>query len=197
MGSDLPEFGAAVGVGVAVFALVMTAGMGALMFWGIFAKARIPRWHSLIPIYQWVQVSRVAGKPSWWGWLVGIPQVLPLLLIPVMFQSLSQWTIEQRSAPTMPPGFGLMALTYPLSMAAFVFQILIAIGVARAFGKTDGWAVGLILLGFVFYPIIGFGSSIYYGPQGPGSTVPPPPAPPHPSATGDVWLPPPPAPPVS
>ena len=43
----------------------------------------------------------------------------------------------------------------------FVFQILAKIRLAKSFGKSDGFAVGLILLEVVFYPILGFDKSKY------------------------------------
>jgi hypothetical protein len=46
--------------------------------------------------------------------------------------------------------------------------IMICIGVAGNFGKGAGFAVGLILLGIIFFPILGFGSAVYGGaPQAP------------------------------
>jgi len=35
---------------------------------------------------------------------------------------------------------------------------------AKSFGKGDGFAAGLILRGFIFFPILAFGSSQYQGP---------------------------------
>lgn len=37
---------------------------------------------------------------------------------------------------------------------------------SKSFGKDEGFTVGLLLLGFVFYPILGFGSARYIGPYG-------------------------------
>lgn len=44
--------------------------------------------------------------------------------------------------------------------------IVILHGVSKAFGKDAGFTVGLVLLGFIFWPILGFGSSQYIGPNG-------------------------------
>ena len=41
--------------------------------------------------------------------------------------------------------------------------IFMCIKLARAFGKGGGFATGLILLPFVFIPILGFGSATYLG----------------------------------
>jgi hypothetical protein len=37
---------------------------------------------------------------------------------------------------------------------------------SKSFGKDEGFTVGLILLSFVFYPILAFGSATYRGPFG-------------------------------
>ena len=43
----------------------------------------------------------------------------------------------------------------------FIIAILVSIEVAKAFGKSTGFGVGLALLGFIFYPILGFGDAQY------------------------------------
>src|SRR5438309_957163 len=44
-----------------------------------------------------------------------------------------------------------------------IFYIIICIDVAKRFGKGVGFAIGLIFLGFIFFPILGFGSAQYQG----------------------------------
>ncbi|MBS1512249.1 MAG: signal peptidase I [Bacteroidetes bacterium] len=44
--------------------------------------------------------------------------------------------------------------------------IVIFHGISKSFGKDAGFTVGLILLGFIFWPILGFGSAKYIGPNG-------------------------------
>lgn len=46
-----------------------------------------------------------------------------------------------------------------------VIGIPVAIGLVRNFGKGGGFAVGLIFLPFIFYPILGFGDATYVGPK--------------------------------
>lgn len=50
--------------------------------------------------------------------------------------------------------------------------IMLGMAVGKAFGKDTGWIVGLILLGVVFYPIIGFGSSQYVLAPAPATQAP-------------------------
>ena len=46
----------------------------------------------------------------------------------------------------------------------FVVWILLSIALAKSFGKGVGFAIGMILLPFVFYPILGFGDATYTAP---------------------------------
>jgi hypothetical protein len=46
-----------------------------------------------------------------------------------------------------------------------VFYIILCIDLAKSFGKSGGYAIGLILLPFIFFPMLGFGSATYQGPS--------------------------------
>ena len=47
-----------------------------------------------------------------------------------------------------------------------VIGLIIAMDIAKAFAKGPGFGLGLWLLGFVFVPILGFGSAQYMKPGG-------------------------------
>lgn len=59
------------------------------------------------------------------------------------------------------PGWWLVLMLVPL--VNFVIGILVAIALAESFGKSVGFGIGLILLPFIFYPILAFGSATYQG----------------------------------
>ena len=44
-----------------------------------------------------------------------------------------------------------------------VVYIILCIDTAKVFGKGGGFAVGLIFLPFIFFPVLGFGSAQYQG----------------------------------
>lgn len=44
--------------------------------------------------------------------------------------------------------------------------ILVNLEVARRFGKSESFGLGLTLLGFIFYPLLGFGSDRYQEGEG-------------------------------
>jgi uncharacterized membrane protein YhaH (DUF805 family) len=59
------------------------------------------------------------------------------------------------------PGWWLLLFFVPL--VNLVIAILTIVGMATNFGKGAGFAVGMILLPIVFYPILAFGSAQYRG----------------------------------
>jgi hypothetical protein len=48
-----------------------------------------------------------------------------------------------------------------------IFFIIICFDLAKRFGQGAGFAIGLILLPFVFFPVLGFGSAQYQGAPAP------------------------------
>ncbi len=47
----------------------------------------------------------------------------------------------------------------------FIICIILCIDLAKSFGKGVGFGIGLLLLGIIFFPILGFGSAQYQGPS--------------------------------
>ena len=59
------------------------------------------------------------------------------------------------------PGWWLLLMLIPL--VNFIIMIIISIDIAKNFGKGVGFGLGLVFLGFIFFPILGFGSAQYHG----------------------------------
>ena len=47
----------------------------------------------------------------------------------------------------------------------FVIAILVSLAIAKNFGKSTGFGIGLVFLGFIFYPMLAWGDA-KYSPQG-------------------------------
>ena len=45
----------------------------------------------------------------------------------------------------------------------FIAMILVAMALAESFGKSTGFALGLVLLPFIFYPLLAWGDGNYRG----------------------------------
>ncbi len=61
------------------------------------------------------------------------------------------------------PGWWLVLFLIPI--VNLVIGIIVAIDLAKAFGKGTGFGVGLAFLGVIFYPILGFGDATYQGAE--------------------------------
>jgi hypothetical protein len=72
------------------------------------------------------------------------------------------------------PGWWVLLMLIPF--VNFIIGIILCIDMAKSFGKGVGFGVGLLLLGIIFLPILGFGSAQYQGPSAsPGVAITPPP----------------------
>jgi hypothetical protein len=69
------------------------------------------------------------------------------------------------------PGWWFVLMLIPF--VNFFVAIFLMIDIAKNFGKGGGFAVGLILLGFIFWPILGFGSAQYMSAERRGFAVQP------------------------
>jgi len=87
-----------------------------------------------------------AGQPGW-------AAIIPIFNLYVLIKTAGR------------PGWWLLLFIIPLVNIVMVF--IVAIDVAKAFGKGTGFGIGLALLGFIFYPILGFGDATYQGSSAP------------------------------
>ena len=112
----VPAGAAAMGTGVMIVWLVVVVLMIAAM-WKVFTKAGEPGWAAIVPIYNYVVLDKIAGRPGWW-------LLLWILLGPIAY-------------------------------------IVISFDIAKRFGKGAGFAIGLILLPFIFWPMLAWGDASY------------------------------------
>jgi uncharacterized membrane protein YhaH (DUF805 family) len=59
------------------------------------------------------------------------------------------------------PGWWIILCLIPF--VSFIIGIILCVNVAEKFGKGVGYAIGLILLPFIFVPMLGFGDAQYQG----------------------------------
>ena len=89
------------------------------------------------------KVFTKAGQPGW-------ASIIPLYNAYILFRIVGR------------PGWWLILLFIPF--VNFIISIIVAIDLAQSFGKSGGFAVGLIILPFIFYPVLAFGDAQYRGP---------------------------------
>jgi hypothetical protein len=91
-------------------------------------------------IAAWWRVFEKAGKPGW-------AAIVPIYNIIVLIQIAGK------------PVWWIILCLIPI--VNIIVLLLISIGVAKNFGKGTLFGLGLLLLGFIFYPILGFGDDQY------------------------------------
>lgn len=62
------------------------------------------------------------------------------------------------------PGWWVLLMLIPI--VNIIFMIWLYNMISKSFGKDEGFTAGLVILGFIFWPILGFGSAKYLGPFG-------------------------------
>lgn len=99
----------------------------------------------LVVIAMW-KVFTKAGKPGW-------ASLIPVYNMVVMYQivGLNPWLLL------------LYLISFVNWIAALVLSIMLNIKLAKVFGKSTGFAIGLILLNPIFLLILGFGDAKYIG----------------------------------
>jgi len=110
----------------------------------------------LLIVAMW-KVFTKAGQPGW-------ASIIPIYNIYIWCKIVGR------------PAWWIILLLIPF--VNFVIGIILCIDMAKSFGKGAGFGIGLALLGFIFWPILGFGSAQYQGPSAtPAVAVAPPPQP--------------------
>jgi hypothetical protein len=83
-----------------------------------------------------------AGQPGW-------ACIIPIYNVYIMLKIAGK------------PGWWLLLFLIPI--VDIVISIMVYLGIAEKFGKSGGFAVGMIFLPFIFFPILAFGSATYQG----------------------------------
>jgi hypothetical protein len=115
----------------------------AVLFSGVFMLVMMAT--GVLMIASMWKVFAKAGQPGW-------AAIVPIYNIVVLLQIVGK------------PVWWVLLCMIPL--VNFVILLLIVIDLAKSFGQSAGFGIGLLFLGFVFFPILGFGSARYLGPAG-------------------------------
>jgi hypothetical protein len=123
------------------------SGVGALegLLFGAMLIPALITW--VISVVGMWKVFEKAGKP---GWAAIIPIYNAIVMLEIVGKPI--WWIILLLIPCVNIVFAIWALNL----------------LSKSFGQSEGFTIGLILLPFIFYPILGFGNYQYLGPAGAG-----------------------------
>ena len=114
--------------------------VGAIVFLFIFVFAIV-----IFFVITYWKIFEKAGRPGW------------EILIPVYNYFIMMKIIGK-------PWWWLLLMCIPV--VNIVFIVMAVNMLSKSFGKDEGYTVGLLLLGVVFYPLLAFGDARYIGPYG-------------------------------
>jgi hypothetical protein len=82
-----------------------------------------------------------AGRPGW-------ASIIPVYNLVVMIEMINRpvWWV----------------ILYFIPFVNVVISLIVIYELAKAFGKGIGFTLGMIFLPFIFYPMLGFGKSVYH-----------------------------------
>ena len=118
------------------------AATGILAFLGIILFIGFIIW--LIMVIAFWKIFTKAGKP---GWAAIIPIYNTIVLLEIVGK----------------PVWWIILLIFPPT--ALIFGIWTINLLSKSFGQSEGFTIGLLLLGIIFYPILAFGNYQYLGPS--------------------------------
>jgi len=101
-----------------------------------------------ITIFLYVVLWYIYVKAGRRGWECLIPIYNTIILLKIVGKS---W-------------WWLLLMLIPI--AGIIWSVWMYNMLSKSFGKDEAFTVGLVLLGIVFLPILGFGSAKYLGPYG-------------------------------
>lgn len=123
---------------IVIYVLIVIAN------WKIFTKAGEKGWKSIIPVYNLYTQYKLTWKPfmTW-----------PVIIL-----------LGAGGYMTNDPSNTVLTLIGGLVLlAGFVLYVISLNKLSKSFDKGAGFTVGLVLLGPIFYMILGFGKATYIG----------------------------------
>lgn len=110
--------------------------------WKIFNKAGRTGLYAFIPLVSPFQWAKISGQGT----------IFALLYALLVTFGTAQATSEQNAQSTTSGYVGLIV---------FVMYVIVQFGLARRFRRGTAFALGLVFLPYVFYPILAFGDAPY------------------------------------
>ena len=94
-------------------------------------------------IVEW-KIFTKAGKPGW-------ACIVPIYNMWVLFE--------------IAEGNGAKCFLTLIPFIGWIFAIMATLKLARSFGKSTGFGWGMLILPYIFWPMLAFGNNTYLGPQ--------------------------------
>ena len=162
--------GVFVGAFVVIYLIALLISIGiavvkTIAMWKLFEKAGEPGWKSLIPFYNFFEMTRLAtGKYT-------IAIVYCVLIVPYMIcymlGSFMQAFSDGENAGVLATSLILVGVSMLALLAIYVLFAYINYKFAQSYGKSTGFCIAMIFLSTIMTVVMGFDRNTYYvGPNG-------------------------------
>lgn len=124
-----------------VFMSVLVVLIGVLPIagkWKVYEKLGMPGWYSIIPVYADYKLCERVHRTD-------EGKTFPIAYLIVLICSWAFCWVDT---------VGVL-----LALAQLVMNIIVLNDLSRTFGKETGYTIGLVIFGFVFWTMLGFGES--------------------------------------
>lgn len=106
--------------------------------WKVYGKLGMPGWYSIIPVYADYKLCERVNRTD----------ECKTFLMAYLIVLICSWAFCWVDT------VGVL-----LALAQLVMTIIVLNDMSRAFGKETGYTIGLVIFGFVFWTMLGFGAS--------------------------------------
>ena len=147
--------------------------------WQVHVKAGLPGWSGILPYYNYyVRAEKHNNTKLFWRSLIFIGIAFAITFVGTFVVGIAG-TVAALSAQAAESTFAAMitmiitiALGAIVYIATMIFMILAMIQLVKIdiafiapFGKGKGFAIGMLLLPYVFYPMLAWGNNDYQDPD--------------------------------
>lgn len=106
--------------------------------WKVYGKLGMPGWYSIVPVYADYKLCECVHRGD----------ETRTFLMAYLIVLICSWAFCWVDT------VGVL-----LTLAQLVMTIIVLNDMSRAFGKETGYTIGLVIFGFVFWTMLGFGAS--------------------------------------
>lgn len=142
-----------IGISIA-FGIVQIIAM-----WKLFEKAGEPGWTSIIPVYNYLQMIKIATGSYFLGWIyLGICG----LYIAVTIFSTVMGIFADNSEYGVIIYIGIMLMMFAIIISMYILAGYISFMFGKAYGKSTAWNVCMIFFSQIMIIIMGFDKKTVY-----------------------------------
>lgn len=117
--------------------------------WKVYGKLGMPGWYSIIPVYADYKLCERVHRGD-------EDKTFTMAYLIVLICS---WAFCWGDTVGWVLFSWVNTLDWVLGLAQLVMTIIVLNDLSHAFGKETGYTIGLVIFGFVFWTMLGFGSS--------------------------------------